>query len=166
MRLKDGICRSCQRIQNNNKFHFFTTANNTDVGLISEYLFIFTEIEEILIARVHVYIQVRYLYSPNRRNINTIIYRFGRLRDSNTSTVVILSTLCRIRQRFIKIYLCYPGSLMYVITTSLNIINFLDNSFKTCLGINDSKSNDRTAISTGFPCSTVSYSILINIFIN
>ena len=162
MRLKDEICRNCQRIKRSGKPHLFTITNNADVELIPEYLPILTEIEEMLIARVHVHIQVFYLYSPNRRNTNTIIYRFGRLRDSNINTVVILLTSCKIRQRFIEIYLCYPGSLMYVITTFLNITNFLDNPFKICLGINDSKSNDRTAISTGFPCSTVNYFILIN----
>ena len=74
MRLKDEICRSCQRIKKSGKPHLFIMANNTDVGLIPEYLPIFTEIEEMLIARVHVHIQVRYLYSPNRKKILIRLY--------------------------------------------------------------------------------------------
>jgi hypothetical protein len=65
MRLKNGICRNCQRIEKSGKPHLFTMANNADVGLIPEHLPILTEIEEMLIARVHVHIQVRFLYLPN-----------------------------------------------------------------------------------------------------
>ena len=65
MRLKNKICYSCQRIERSGKSYFFTTANNTDIGLIPEHLPIFTEIEKILIARMHVHIQVRFLYLPN-----------------------------------------------------------------------------------------------------
>ena len=65
MRLKDEIYRSCQRIKRSVKSYFFITANNADIRLILKYLPIFTEIEKILIARVHVHIQVRFLYSSN-----------------------------------------------------------------------------------------------------
>ena len=65
MRLKNEICRSCQRIKNNNKLYFFIIINNTKIRLIPEYLFIFMEIEEMLIARIYVYIQIRFLYLLN-----------------------------------------------------------------------------------------------------
>ena len=58
MKIKDGVCERCRRREIAKRPHLFTIENNADVGSIPEHLPELTQIEEQLIARVHVHLQV------------------------------------------------------------------------------------------------------------
>ena len=59
MVLLEGACSRCRLIDNRRDgIHLFTAENYADVGLVPAYLPKLTQVEEQLIARVHVHIQV------------------------------------------------------------------------------------------------------------
>ena len=58
MKLFEGVCDRCVRVHQSNKPYLFTPENNADVGFVPEHLPQLTDFEEMLIARVHVHLQV------------------------------------------------------------------------------------------------------------
>jgi len=58
MHLIDGVCQTCRQIDKKGGIHLYTPENKADVGLVPGHLPKLTEIEEMLIARVHVHVQV------------------------------------------------------------------------------------------------------------
>lgn len=57
MQIEDGICHFCRAKPN--RQHLYSAANNNDVGSVPAHLPELSEIEEMLIARAHVHIQLR-----------------------------------------------------------------------------------------------------------
>ena len=58
LKLVNGVCDPCRRRARSGKPKLYTVANNADVGTVPEQLPELTQIEEQLIARVHVHLQV------------------------------------------------------------------------------------------------------------
>ena len=57
-----GVCKACVRDAKNLKYpsepFLFSDANNIDLGAVPKYLPTLTKVEEMIIARIHVYLQV------------------------------------------------------------------------------------------------------------
>ena len=52
------MCHACHMRERHGKPNLFTAENNADVGFVPEHLPVLTEVEEMLITRVHVHCQV------------------------------------------------------------------------------------------------------------
>jgi hypothetical protein len=60
-----SVCKACVKDAKNLKYpsepFLFSDANNIDLGAVSEYLPVLTKVEEIITARVYVYLQVAWV---------------------------------------------------------------------------------------------------------
>ena len=75
-----GIYKACVRdaksLKNPSEPFLFSDANNMDPGAIPEYLPILTKVEEMIITRVHVHLQVARVRGQQYRYTGHVVY-FG-----------------------------------------------------------------------------------------
>jgi hypothetical protein len=79
MHLNDiSVCKACikdtKSLKNPSEPFLFSDVNNIDPGAVPEYLPILTEIEEIIIAYIHVHLQVARVYRQQYQYTGHVIY--------------------------------------------------------------------------------------------
>ena len=96
MKLLNGVCKACRG--SNLRKTLFSQKNNTDVGSIPDNLPSLREIEEILIAKAHVHVQIRqikgqqFFYSGHTVNFmqnDTKVYQKLLLLPSDLDIIIL-----------------------------------------------------------------------------
>jgi len=77
MKLKEGVCHRCERHDADNRrrggVYLWSAENDMDPGEVDASLPVLTQTEEMLIARVHVYVEVRQIRGAQYRYTGNVV---------------------------------------------------------------------------------------------
>ncbi|EED14419.1 hypothetical protein TSTA_106280 [Talaromyces stipitatus ATCC 10500] len=83
MKLRDGVCDRCRRVDRGQMIFLYSPGNNMDPGDVPAFLPELTQTEEMLIARVHVHMEIRQIRGQQYIDIKAILLTSFGTRNAN-----------------------------------------------------------------------------------